>query len=39
MQDMFLMCFELAVDHFGAPKIPKCILNVQLWDKNCVKNG
>ena len=35
----FLDRFELAVAHFGPPKIPKCLENGLFWDKNGPKMG
>ena len=39
LKQVFLDSFELAVAHFGPPKIPKCLKNAQFWDQKLVKNG
>ena len=39
LKQVFLDCFELAVAHFGPPKIPKCLEKGLVWDQKWVKNG
>ena len=39
LKQVFLDRFELVVAHFGSPKIPKCLENGLLWDKNGSKMG
>ena len=39
LKQVFLDRFELAVAHFGPPKIPKCLENGLFSDQKWVKNG
>ena len=39
LKQVFLDRFELAVAHFGPPKIPKCLENGLFWDQKWVKNA
>ena len=39
LKQVFLDPFQVVVDHFGLPKIPKCLENGLFWDQKWVKMG